>query len=205
MKKIASLILIFMLFSCSKTLVEVKKNIDSPFYWNKNSEVQLKIYTDFECPACIAFEENFWKDLFEKYAKQNKIWLTYKMFPLPMHKNAKDDAIATLCATKQSKYKEYSTQMYSLEKEKEWKTVSFEDRLKIAKDLKLNETEFTTCVNENHYLNKIESDIADWINDKLTWTPSVFLNWTLIDFSWIKSKEDFFNFIDNQIKTWEKN
>jgi hypothetical protein len=51
--------------------------------------------------------------------------------------------------------------MYSLEKERHLKTVYFEDRLKIAKDIKLNEAEFTTCVNENHYLNKIESDIKE--------------------------------------------
>lgn len=200
-----SLFLLIFLFSCTKN-IEVKKDIDSPFYWDKNSNVQIKIYTDFQCPACIAFEEKIWKELFEQYAVKNKIWLTYKMFPLPMHSNAKDDAISTLCATKQGKYNEFSTKMYSLEKEKEWKTVSFEDRLKIANDLKLNEVEFTTCVNENHYLNKIESDIKEWNEvDKITWTPSIFVNWTPIDLSWIKSKEDFFNFINNQIKTWEKN
>lgn len=205
MKIFTSLLLIFLFFSCSKT-IEVKKDIESPFYWDKNAKVQIKIYTDLECPACIAFEEKMWKELFDQYALKNKIWLTYKMFPLPMHSNARDDAISALCATKQWKYSEFSTKMYSLEKEKEWKTVSFEDRLKIAKDIKLNEVEFTTCVNENHYLNKIESDIKEWNEiDKITWTPSIFVNWISVDLSWIKSKEDFFKFIDNQIKTWEIN
>jgi hypothetical protein len=42
------------------------------------------------------------------------------MFPLStIHKNAEDDAISALCATKQSKYSEFSTKMYALEKEKD--------------------------------------------------------------------------------------
>jgi hypothetical protein len=41
------------------------------------------------------------------------------MFPLSQHKNAKDDAIAAMCAHAQSKYSEFSTEMYALEKKKQ--------------------------------------------------------------------------------------
>jgi protein-disulfide isomerase len=109
-----------------------------------------------------------------------------------------------LCATKQSKYSEFSTKMYALEKEKDWATVNFEDRLKIAKDLKLNESDFTKCVEENHYLNKIQSDIKEWENDKIEWTPTIFINWTIVDMAWMK-KDALFKYIDNLIKKWEKN
>jgi protein-disulfide isomerase len=205
MKIFTTLILSFLLLSCS-WVPEVKKDIENPFYWDKNSSTQIKIYTDFECPACIVFEEKIWKELFEKYALNNKIWITYKMFPLTIHKNAKDDAISALCSSKQWKYNEFANKMYELEKEKEWKSVNFDDRLKIAKDIKLNEIEFTTCVNEKHYLNKIESDIKEWNEvDKITWTPSIFINWVSIDMSEIRDKWDFFKLIDNQIWSWETN
>lgn len=205
MKILTTLFLVFFLFSCS-SIPEVKKEIESPFYWNKNSSVQLKIYTDFECPACIAFEEKVWKELFEKYVLQNKIWITYKMFPLSIHKSAEDDAISALCSSKQWKYNEFTNKMYELEKQKAWKTINFEERLKIANDIKLNEIEFTTCVNEKHYLNKIESDIKEWNDvDKITWTPSIFINWNILDMSWIRDKDDFFKLIDNQLKLWEIN
>lgn len=205
MKIFTTLILSFLLFSCS-SIPEVKKDIVSPFYWDKNSSIQIKIYTDFECPACIVFEEKIWKELFEKYANNNKIWITYKMFPLNFHKNAKDDALSVLCSSKQWKFIEFSNKMYALEKEKKWKSVNFDDRLQIAKDVNLNETEFTTCVNEKHYLNKIESDIKEWNDiDKIRGTPSIFINGVLIDISKFRDIEDFFKLIDNLTWTWKTN
>lgn len=205
MKIFTTLILSFLLFSCT-SIPEVKKDIENPFYWDIKSKTQIKIYTDLECPACISFEEKLWKELFDNYALTNKIWITYKMFPLTMHKNAKDDAIAALCSSKQWKYSEFADKMYQLEKEKSWSAISFNERLQIAKDINLNETEFTTCVNEKHYLNKIESDIKEWNEvDKITWTPSLFINWDPLDLSWIRTREDFFKYIDNQIWSWETN
>jgi hypothetical protein len=109
-----------------------------------------------------------------------------------------------MCAHAQSKYSEFSTEMYALEKKKQWATVSFDDRLKIAKDIKLNEADFTKCVNEKHYLNKIESDTAEWDADKLEWTPSIFINGKNVDMSGMK-KEALFKYIDNLIKQWKQN
>ncbi|MDP2091087.1 MAG: thioredoxin domain-containing protein [Candidatus Gracilibacteria bacterium] len=205
MKIFTTLILSFLLFSCS-SIPEVKKDIVSPFYGDKNSSIQIKIYTDFECPACIVFEEKIGKELFEKYANNNKIGITYKMFPLNFHKNAKDDALSVLCSSKQGKFIEFSNKMYALEKEKKGKSVNFDDRLQIAKDVNLNETEFTTCVNEKHYLNKIESDIKEGNDiDKIRGTPSIFINGVLIDISKFRDIEDFFKLIDNLTGTGKTN
>lgn len=204
-KFILGFVLLFLLFSCGKEIVEVKKDIDSPFFWDKNSDVQVKIYTDFQCPACISFEWNIWKYLLEDYALKNKIWLTYKMFPLSFHQNAEIDALSALCSYKQWKYIEFAEKMYQLEWEKKWWDVSFKERLDIANFIWLNTSDFATCVNENNYLDKIKSDISEWENDKITWTPSIFINWTILDLSWIKWKEDFFKIIDNQISLWKQN
>lgn len=38
-KFILGFVLLFLLFSCGKEIVEVKKDIDSPFFWDKNSNV----------------------------------------------------------------------------------------------------------------------------------------------------------------------
>ena len=204
-KFILGFVLLFLLFSCGKQVVEVKKDIDSPFFWDKNSNVQIKIYTDFQCPACISFEWSIWKKLLEEYALTNKIGLTYKMFPLSFHQNAQVDALWALCAHKQWKYKEFAEKMYQLEWEKKWWDVNLKERLDIANSIWVDIKEFATCVNENNYLNKIESDIKEWENDKITGTPSIFINGTLIDFSKIWGKEDFFKIIDNQINIWKQN
>ncbi|MDD2871146.1 MAG: thioredoxin domain-containing protein [Candidatus Gracilibacteria bacterium] len=204
-KFILGFVLLFLLFSCGKEIVEVKKDIDSPFFGDKNSDVQVKIYTDFQCPACISFEGNIGKYLLEEYALKNKIGITYKMFPLSFHQNAKTDALSALCSYKQGKYIEFAEKMYQLEGEKKGGDVSFKERLDVANSIGLNIKDFATCVNENNYLNKIKSDISDGENDKITGTPSIFINGTILDLSGIKGKEDFFKIIDNQISLGKQN
>lgn len=94
------------------------KKIESPFFGNKDAKVQMMIFTDFECPACIQFDKIIGEELFEKYVNTNKIGLTYSMFPLRIHKNAPEDALAALCSESQGKFKEFSKEMYGLEEQK---------------------------------------------------------------------------------------
>lgn len=188
LKKILLLVILsFLLVSCwtEENKVEVKKDIESPFFWDKNSDVQMKIYTDFQCPACIWFEWEVWKYILEEFAQKNKIGLTYKMFPLNFHKNAERDALWALCSLKQWKYKEFATEIYSLEKKLNWGKNTDEARLEIAKKIWLDEFKFTTCMKENHYLSKIKSDIQEWVDDKVTGTPSIYFNWKSLPLGWL--------------------
>lgn len=96
----------------------VDKKIESPFFGNKNAKVQMQIFTDFQCPACIQFQEIIGGQLFSEYVDKGKIGLEYRMFPLPIHKNAPEDALAALCAESQGRFKEFSNEMYGLEEQK---------------------------------------------------------------------------------------
>lgn len=200
-KKILLLIaLTFLLVSCWDNTVEVKKEISSPFIWNVESDVQIKIYTDFECPACIYFEKEIWNSIIEDFALTNKVWITYKMYPLSFHKNAKRDALWALCAYSQWKYKEFAYEMYSLEEKVKWWKVTDEARTIIAKKVWLDEAMFTTCMSENHYLDRIALDIQEWAKDKITWTPSIFVNGTSIPLNNDLTKESFASLINNMLK-----
>lgn len=203
LKKILLMIMLsFLLVSCwtEEIKIEVKKEIESPFFWDKNSVVQMKIYTDFQCPACIWFEWEVWKYILEEFALKNEIGLSYKMFPLNFHKNAERDALGALCSLEQWKYKEFAVEIYSLEDKIKWWKMTDEARSEIAKKIWLDEFRFTTCMTENHYLNKIVSDIAEWTVDGVTWTPSIYFNWTSIPLGWL-TKESISSLIN---KTLEK-
>lgn len=171
----------------------VQKDISSPFYWDKNAKLQIVQFWDFQCPACIRFEKNIWEKFFNEYALTNKIGITFKNYPLSIHKNAPEDALAWLCAHEQWKYKEFAKNMYTLEEEKNWLIVSKEDRTAVAKKTWLNTWDFDKCVLEWRYVNKIKSDMADWDKLSLEGTPSVYANWTLIKYD---SEEAFFKIID---------
>lgn len=207
LKKILLIVLVsFFLLSCwqqrdifneetAKTFIN--KNIESPFYWDLQAKVQLVIYSDFQCPACIRFESAIGNKLLNDYALTNKIGLTYKNFPLNIHKNAPEDALASMCAHEQDKYKEFAINMYSLEEEKNWLILTLEDRQWVAQKSGLDMTKFNQCVLEWRYVDKIKQDMIDWEKIWLQWTPSVYANGTLINYT---DEENFFKIIDSLIK-----
>lgn len=196
MKRIITILLasitMFALASCAKTPI-VSKDIESPFFWSKTAKVQLEIFSDFQCPACITFHNLIGKKLESDYIKTGKIGYTFRNFPLPFHKNAPDDALAAMCAHAQGKFSEYSDKMYALEEQKAGLRVEDSERVTIATDLGLDAKAFQTCITEGHYINKVATDWAEAEKRGVPGTPTVFLNGTQMDF---KSADEFFAMID---------
>lgn len=207
LKKILPIVLVsFFLLSCwqqrdifdSETAKTFKtKNIESPFFWDSKAKVQLVIYGDFQCPACIRFENAIWDKLLTEYALTNKIGLTYKNFPLNIHKNAPEDSLAAMCAHEQNKYKDFAVNMYTLEEEKNWLILTSEDRQWVAQKSWLDLPKFNQCVLEWRYVDKIIKDMAEWEKIWLQWTPSIYANWTLVSYD---STDNFFKIVDGLIK-----
>lgn len=175
----------------------IEKPIESPFYGNKSSKVQLMIFSDFQCPACIRFEEAIWEKLEKDYINTNKIWVTYKNFPLEMHPNAPEDALWALCAHEQWKYLEFSKKIFTLEKDKAWLEVNNKERLEISKKIWLDTKKYEECVKNWNYVTKIKNDMAEGEKMWLQWTPSVYINWTLAN---MQKFDDVFLIIDNILK-----
>lgn len=175
----------------------IQKEIESPTFWNLNAKVQLIEFADFQCPACIRFNNAIWQKLMKEYVLTNKIWITFKNFPLNIHVNAPEDALAWLCAHEKWKYLDFAEKMYSKEEEKSWIEISREERIGIAKEIWLDTQDFAKCIDEWRYVNKIKSDMQEWDKMWLEWTPSIYANWKLINYN---SEESFFQIIDQLIK-----
>ncbi len=105
--------------------------IENPTYGS--GEHTITIFSDFQCPACIAFH-NAYETLLQSYASAGKLVIVYKQFPLyPIpHENSLRDAYAALCAHEQGKYKEFSDAMYALELQKRNEKVSDAERGLVA-------------------------------------------------------------------------
>jgi protein-disulfide isomerase len=66
------------------------------FRGNKNSNIVLLSYSDYECPFCKMFDETA-----NKLVKSNNIVYIYRHFPLEnLHQNALTEAIAAECVAK---------------------------------------------------------------------------------------------------------
>lgn len=62
------------------------RTIATPTYGT--GKVQVEVFADFQCPACIVSNETV-MPIFEEYAANGKLMITFRQFPLSMHKNAK--------------------------------------------------------------------------------------------------------------------
>lgn len=173
----------------------VSKELAPAFYGSAASSVQLVIFSDFQCPACIRFEKEIEPKLIKQYADTGKIGITVKNYPLPMHKNAPRDAMAALCvlSTGMDAYKKFAPALYALEEQKAGLVTTDEDRLALALSQGVNEANFSLCMKEGWYVDSIKKDMKDGDRIKLPGTPSVYANGTLLDYG---SEEQFFQLID---------
>lgn len=159
--------------------------------------MQLTIFADYECPACIYFEKTIGQELYEKYVVANKITVTYKNFPLPQHQNAERDALAALYALSKGKYWDFSLLMYALEDQKKGDKVSDEERTELGKKVGLDPVEMQKSLDEGWYANQVAKEKKEGEAMGLEGTPSIYLNGTIMKF---KSKEEFFGMIDAALK-----
>lgn len=54
-----------------------------------SGKMQVEIFADFQCPACISYNETI-QPIFEEYAGAGKLTIVFRQFPLSnIHKNAK--------------------------------------------------------------------------------------------------------------------
>lgn len=173
------------------------RSIPTPTYGS--GKLQFEIFADFQCPACISFSENI-GPILESYAASGKVMITYRQFPLPMHKNAFGDAIAALCSAEQGRYMNYKKWLYALEESKAGATTTDEDRITLAKNMGLDAPQFESCLVSRSYEAQVNADIAygdsKWVNA----TPSIYMNGTRLDMSIFRDLDGFRSFIENRVQ-----
>ena len=179
----------------------VSKDIWTMFFGSSSSPVQLKIFSDFQCPACISFHKNIEEKLWKDYISSGKVGVTFLNYPLtfstasgrPLHVNAEWDALAALCAGSFGKYSEYRHALYDLEDSKRWATITNDERIARAKQLGMDADMFGACLTQAWYQKALEKEITQGNALGVQGTPSVFINNSQANF---KSSEEFFKILD---------
>jgi protein-disulfide isomerase len=66
--------------------VDGVKDIDpAKAFGSKNASVVIEVFSDFQCPACKQLYTTTLLRVMDNYVNNNKIYLTHRDFPLPMH------------------------------------------------------------------------------------------------------------------------
>ena len=156
---------------------------------NPKAPVMIVEFSDFQCPYCRQVEPVV-KDLLTKYG--DKISLSYRDFPLTsIHSQAEIAAEASRCALEQGKFWEYHDQMFaasSLEKD---------SLVEYARNLKLDEKQFSTCLTSEKYKADIDKDAQEGRKAGVTGTPGFFVNGVAL--SGAQPKDAFTRVIDDEL------
>lgn len=133
----------------------------------RNAPVTLIEFADYECPYC----QKVSPDLRKLQAEfGDKVSLTYRDFPLPMHARAEKAAEAARCAGEQGKFWEFHDELFQS------KELDF-DQLKVhAQRLKLDSASFAKCLDTGAEAAAVGLDRKEGIRLGLTGTPSFFIN-----------------------------
>lgn len=113
----------------------------------------LHVFEDFECPGCAAFNIREYPALKKTFIDTGLISHSFHHYPLPMHQNAYEAAIASECAYEQGKFWEYKDKLFANQK-----SLSGSDLVRYATEIGLNIEKFRSCKNGTKAKDRVNRD-----------------------------------------------
>ncbi|MFA5926435.1 MAG: thioredoxin domain-containing protein [Parcubacteria group bacterium] len=145
---------------------------DDPQVGPEDAKVKVVLFSDFQCPYCKTFEDTFNKAIAEY---KDKVLFAYKYYPLDIHKQAMNAAVAGECANEQGKFWQMADKLYS--SQTDWQNTEGTARFKAyAASLGVNAAQFNQCVDEDKPKDKIAADQEEAAGFGISGTPAFFVN-----------------------------
>lgn len=150
------------------------KDDNDPAKGPGEAKVVVRLFSDFQCPACRAAEASV------QYAIRtygDKVRFVWNDFPLlGAHPNARAAANAARCAEEQGKFWEYHDVLYDKQPDWEGERSPKEKFLGYAKDLGLATDAFSACAEKAVYDYKVMDDENEGMAAGVRATPTFFIN-----------------------------
>lgn len=140
---------------------------DDQIRGNKNAEVTIIEYSDFECPYCGNFHPTL-QQVMDNYG--DKVRWVYRHFPLSFHPQALPAANASECAAEQGKFWEFADAMYANQDKLSddfYKQVVTQNGLNVAK--------WQDCYTNKKYDSKVQSQAQSGASAGVNGTPGSFI------------------------------
>ncbi|MEK6914806.1 MAG: DsbA family protein [Nanoarchaeota archaeon] len=148
--------------------VQVKIDGSDPILGDKNAEISIVEFSDFQCPFCARANSDAVAQ-FKKsdYYKNGKVNLVYKHFPLnSIHPFAQKAAEAAVCAQDQGKFWEMHDKIFANQN-----ALSVDNLKSYAKSIGLNQAKFDSCLDGGKSENKVSNDIKQSTDAGAQGTP----------------------------------
>ena len=136
---------------------------------NKNANLSIVLYSDFECPFSKKFHKTTYKKLKKEYVNTGIVNIVLKHYPDKLHKNALLEAQAFECAKEQNKRSKIQDELYNHKK------LSKTDLLYIAQKSNISIPNFEECLYYQKYKDKILKEKIIAKNKGIQKTPTMLI------------------------------
>jgi protein-disulfide isomerase len=153
-----------------------------PYVYGKpDAPVTISEFADFECPACAQFTTLTEPDVRKRLADPGLVSFRFYDFPLDQHRNSVLASLSAACAADQNKFWEMHDRIFA--GQDAWASRPGEsDRAAnrrasrlfagYAKEIGLNESVWSTCVEEQRHLERIRANRQVGIERQVRSTPT---------------------------------
>lgn len=140
-----------------------------------SAKLRLVEFSDFQCPACLAFEPTVREIL---SAKHENFQYIYRYFPLPanVHKNALAASIFGEYAAENGKFWEIHNKLFDTQSQWEGLADPTSFFVGMAKDFGLDETQAKAAFNDQGVRDIVLGDLNEGQSLGVNSTPTFFLN-----------------------------
>src|SRR3989344_1702618 len=150
---------------------------DDPVLGDKNAEVTMIDFTDYECPFCKRYFDDTFSQIKKDYIDTGKIKYVVRDLPLSFHQNAHKEAQAAECAREQGGdgvYYKYHDEIFK-RTTSNGTGLALDQLSVIANDLGLNGSALQGCLDSEKYKVEVDKDLADASAYGATGTPTFFI------------------------------
>lgn len=142
---------------------------DDPYLGAEDAPVVIVEFSAYACPYCGRHFIQTLQPLLDNYGQY--IRYVYRDFPTINPDVSFPAALAAACANEQGKFWEYHDQLFNNQSQ-----LGTDFFFSVANELELDIASFTTCFEEQRYLDEVNADYFDGSLMNITGTPSFLIN-----------------------------
>jgi protein-disulfide isomerase len=159
-----------------------------------NALVKVDAYEDFRCSACLTYTTNIEPQIIQTYVNTGKVYYSFHSF-LVIDNNDGSDASyraanAAMCAAEQERFWDYHDTLFANQVSEDPSIFTDSRLVTIAQNLKLDMTAFNQCYQAKRYATDIQNDFNQAQSLKLTGTPTLVVNGSVVSLNQITTAID---------------
>ena len=143
---------------------------------NPEAKVWLVMASDFQCPACKAWHDQFAPEIMRRYVESGKVRFAYINFPIDhLHPHARAAAEAAMCAAAQGKFWGFHDRLFAAQSE--WAATADPGSIfsRLAAEAGVDMAAWNQCLTDDVMLPMIDADQARGRTNGVDQTPYFFI------------------------------